>query len=487
MIARKTRFLLLIAYLTGGGLRMTVIPTLQAADRPAGGQKDELAAIQKDASTLFLGVGSCAAAACHGSATTSPKGGEYTIWIQRDPHATAWTTLHSPKSREIARKLKLESAHTAAICLNCHSPDAEEKTARPTSWGAGSFRTIDRGSNHEGVSCEACHGAAGEWLEPHKRTDWKDIKSIYKINDTKDALHLTNRCVRCHVGAPGCDVDHDLIAAGHPRLYFEAAAYLEKMPAHWIKKQKRNIDLEARLWAVGQFVAADAAVSLLEYRASSKPKGVWPEFAENSCFGCHHDLGKPPSWRQNLDNDKQLGEPKWGAWHFALARGLTHELAGEPAARDLERLLVALQLEMAKPVPRRDAVQGYLAPLRKELQRLAERANGREIADEQKQRQLMSRLFDDTGPPLIRDWEGATQTYLGLTALAQSQRDVWRKRGGLPWEAGILNELRELRDTLRFPKGDGSFEYLSPQNFDKNQIDDLELRLQRLKVMIDGP
>src|SRR6188768_2273724 len=59
------------------------------------------------------GVSTCAAGNCHGgTAAVSPtgeltgvRGAEYTIWIARDPHAKAFSTLYSAKSQAIARRL----------------------------------------------------------------------------------------------------------------------------------------------------------------------------------------------------------------------------------------------------------------------------------------------------------------------------------------------------------------------------------------------
>jgi hypothetical protein len=108
-------------------------------------------------------------------------------------------------------------------------------------------------------------------------------------------------CAGCHVGAPGRDVSHDLIAAGHPRLNFDYATYLRALPPHWAEKDRdvsppalRPAADEFRHWLVGRAAAAAAGYRLLADRARHGP---WPELAAFDCYACHHGLtgtGKEP-------------------------------------------------------------------------------------------------------------------------------------------------------------------------------------------------
>src|SRR5690606_13254844 len=95
------------------------------------------------------------------------------------------------------------------------------------SWPQGSELT-------EGVSCEACHGPASGWLQEHLREDWSSGNSM---RDNHDYVARLEGCVRCHVGSRRADgvirdVNHDLIAAGHPALRFEPWAALRRLPRH---------------------------------------------------------------------------------------------------------------------------------------------------------------------------------------------------------------------------------------------------------------
>jgi hypothetical protein len=316
------RCLLLAAVCTTGAVSTAYLSLLPVrAAETAAGPASQRQTVQLAGGTpsigRYVGAGSCAAASCHGGESgpdrNEPKKlSEYAVWVQNDPHATAYSVLYNRRSQQIAHNLGLkDGAHKSALCTNCHSLTAVPLDAR----------LPPRHILEDGVSCEACHGPASEWLSEHTRADWKyrtaDQKALLGFRDTKDVKQRTAACVQCHIGGTGRDVDHDLIAAGHPRLYFEMAAYHEKMPHHWSRKADRNQNQvsEARLWLVGQFACAAGSLELLEYRASStKPNVVWPEFAESACFACHHDLSRPgkggPSWRAAVVTSAKCHEPQ---------------------------------------------------------------------------------------------------------------------------------------------------------------------------------
>ena len=99
-------------------------------------------------------------------------------------------------------------------------------------------------------------------------------------------------CVDCHVGnrSRGMDMNHDLIAAGHPRLNFEFASYLASYPKHWREAHEKAVpgpereaasaEFEAKSWAVGQVVTAGAVLDLLGARALASKEGAVRKAAE---------------------------------------------------------------------------------------------------------------------------------------------------------------------------------------------------------------
>lgn len=445
----------------------------------------------------YVGAGSCAAASCHGGESgldrNEPKKlSEYAVWIQNDPHATAYTALYNRRSRQIAHNLGLkEPAHRSAVCVNCHSLAADPPA---DAIGAG---VQYRHTLEDGVSCEACHGPAAGWLSEHTTAGWKnrsaDQKAALGFRNTKDVQGRTAACVKCHVGGEGRDVDHDLIAAGHPRLYFEMAAYQEKMPRHWSRKtdQHQNQASEARLWIVGQLTAAAGAIDLLEYRASGrKPNGVWPEFAESACFACHHDLSRPgpggPNWRQARQNTGRADDFPWGTWHFALVGEITRAL---PAAGDgdgLNKSLRQLRQVMAKPDPDRAAVRMAASDLRLKLKPFAAHANGHGPFSDVELRDWLRMLVKTSDSPAAHDWDGTTQVYLGLVAVAQTLRESPSGGLSIASQADVFNQLRGIRDRLQFPRADVRIQYSSPSDFDEQRIEQLTGDLQRLRELIDS-
>src|SRR6185503_17447885 len=78
--------------------------------------------------------------------------------------------------------------------------------------------------------------------------------------ETKNLSQRAAVCMKCHVGPSDAAgalqvVDHDLIAAGHPRLSFEHHTYLESLPAHWNRsrdEQTNSGTFHFRSWLAGQ-------------------------------------------------------------------------------------------------------------------------------------------------------------------------------------------------------------------------------------------
>jgi hypothetical protein len=104
----------------------------------------------------------------------------------------------------------------------------------------------------------------------------------------------------CHVGpndAAGVRqvVDHDLIAAGHPRLNFDFHSYFQSLPAHWDRtrdEQRQGPGFHGKSWAAGEKEQQKS----LELLADLQPSAP-PDFALLDCAACHHALGTG-DWRQ---------------------------------------------------------------------------------------------------------------------------------------------------------------------------------------------
>jgi hypothetical protein len=248
--------------------------SLQAADNPG--------------PSKYNGPGSCSSPSCHGGVQardqTTVLQNEYSTWVVRDKHAHAFVNLTNPVGVRIAKIMGLPSPDTAPRCLACHALDvpAEERA-----------RTFDL---TDGVGCENCHGPASAWLGPHTTRGWKYDKSLeLGMYDTRDLVKRSEKCLSCHLGTPEKSVDHELIAAGHPDLYFELDSFMTVMPPHW-----KEVDTDP--WFAVRAMAVGQAVQLREQLkrvARESQNGIWPEYAELDCFACHHNLvAAKDSWRQ---------------------------------------------------------------------------------------------------------------------------------------------------------------------------------------------
>src|SRR5918994_2656170 len=312
------------------------------------------------ATGAFTGPGSCAATACHG-AVRPVRGNrilqtEYSVWIAQDRHARAVEVLTNQVSTRMGRILGIGRADTAPKCLACHSLDVPEgRQAR-------SFTS-------EGVSCEACHGPASGWLGPHTTRGWTHQQSVQLgMYDTKDPVKRTERCLSCHLGTAEKQVDHEMIAAGHPDLVFDLEAFSAAMPRHW-----RNEDpwQNVRAWSVGQIVQLREGLERLSQRSKGK---VWPEYAELDCFSCHHSLTRPEnSWRQEQGyRNRRPGNPPWNHARFAVARHVAR--VAEPGSADaLETQIQNLAEEVSKLQTDRARIAGATLAVQSSLDALARR------------------------------------------------------------------------------------------------------------------
>jgi hypothetical protein len=414
----------------------------------------------------YQGVASCASVACHhGNGPSGTKGSEYTTWIgHNDSHARAYTVLFDPRSLLIVKNLKQAPAHKNRLCLSCHvNPDVETADQHK------------RFSRTDGVGCESCHGAAEKWLSVHYTEPWRRKSAAEKqregMTDTKNLAVRAEVCVRCHVGWQDAEVNHDLIAAGHPRLRFEYGAYLANYPArHWkvsdeharyqVANNPAKSDFEARAWLLGQVVSAKAALDLLAYRADAKHGKPWPEFAEYGCFSCHHDL-QDQQWRQRAGG----GRLSWGTWYFSQ-RGIVADAlhsAGPSDRAPFDKLTAT----MSQLVPEQKQVPKEAATVARVFERWKTAINN-ERWNEKTLERLLALLASNDSQTEGPDWDRAAQRYLGIAAVYNALGDVDERYRR---DAALKTTLHRLADHLSgdFPKG-RSFKYDSPSGFNPDML-----------------
>ncbi|HUL56483.1 MAG TPA: multiheme c-type cytochrome [Usitatibacter sp.] len=237
---------------------------------------------------MNLGTVNCANSLCHGSASrwkdSNILQNEYITWSRVDKHATrAYQVLFEERSKRIARNLGLkEPPQEAKLCLDCHTYDP------PVAARGERFKLID------GVSCEACHGPAGPWIEVHVAPNATHANNVaHGLYPLSEPVAQAKLCLACHFGNKDKFVTHRMMGAGHPRISFELETFTQTQPAHfvidadWVRR-KGSWD-PTRVWAVGQALAADELLEVLVDPKRSRD-GLFPELVVFDCHACHHPM-----------------------------------------------------------------------------------------------------------------------------------------------------------------------------------------------------
>lgn len=125
----------------------------------------------------YVGVKKCSM--CHKS---EAKGGQYGHWLASS-HAKAYERLASPEAAEAAKKLEVSgNPQESPKCLKCHTTGYGEESSL---FGDGFVKT-------DGVQCESCHGAGGDYLSLSVMKDRTKAMAAGLILPTKEV------CVKCH-------------------------------------------------------------------------------------------------------------------------------------------------------------------------------------------------------------------------------------------------------------------------------------------------
>ncbi len=481
------------------GMTLCAAPEAQPpATKSATRQPTAPAALPHSTQLAYTGAGSCASSACHGGSISFPMSwrNSFSVWATRDRHARAYGILFNDLARQIIQKLdRLEDLHAAKAfedrrCLGCHSAGIEARQ------DPHALRT-------DGVSCEACHGPAEKWLVAHtlmpslQAGEAEKARQATGMTNTKDIQVAASTCVKCHVGAPpdgemSYEVNHDLIAAGHPRLNFELSAFLANMPRHWNRQEgnARTDDDEARIWAVGQLATARQALKLLDYQANTAAEALrnneqihWPEFADYDCYGCHHQLQTPEERKAAAAiAGRRPGTFVWGSWYTPMLP----LIGSRQAAPGFSALSKVVEV-MGKPLPDTTAVRNAVAPALAELDGQLDAIKASK-PDSKQTAELMAAVA--AGAEADR-WDHAVQVYLALVALQNAQTV---RKGHIPTDrdSKINSALAELREKLRFPtvtdqaSGRQTILYNSPRDFNPPEVRALVQKLREL-IALQGP
>lgn len=266
---------------------------------------------------IGISAGGCAAANCHGGQNDSGQPGDAWktsafVFLQTDPHAQAYNVLFEERSRQMIERLAGQErpagdtpdvswyiGQLQAKCVSCHATPLPQGVSEAPASGLNHYAL--------GVTCEACHGPASRWGDEHLSARWPTAstqdavsrtieRSLTGFNELKNLSTAAATCAKCHIGEgsevngkSSREVTHDLIAAGHPRLDFDFAAWYASMPPHWNQEREQRSNFHTDAWTLGQS-------ELLRTRGTLIPsQSIQPEFANFDCFSCHQALRFPPS------------------------------------------------------------------------------------------------------------------------------------------------------------------------------------------------
>lgn len=283
-----------------------------------------------------VGVATCAGSTCHGRLEGDGKvvrQDELMRWQEPSTpggaHSRAFAVLNGERGRQIAATLGIGNAASAPMCLGCHATPA--KGAR-----GGRFLTSD------GVGCEACHGGASGWIASHYAVGASHGANVAKgMIPLDQPMARATVCLDCHFGGAGEGqfVTHRIMAAGHPRIAFELDLF-STLQQHWnedadYSQRKRRVD-SVRIWAVGQAMAVNRALSLYQMPQFGT-EGAFPEFTFFDCHSCHRRIydqaDRVKTWQANPARPIPAGMPPFNDENMIMLSAAARVAAPGMAAR----------------------------------------------------------------------------------------------------------------------------------------------------------
>lgn len=272
---------------------------------------------------IHLGVASCAGSTCHGAVAPLPGSNvlqnEFITWHEKDKHSKAYKVLLNQQSKRIAKNLGLKSAHTAEICLNCHSDNVPQNKRHST------FKISD------GVTCEACHGGAGRWIGTHITPIASHSNNIKNgLYPTSDPTKRAELCLSCHFGDNKRLVTHRIMGAGHPRISFELETFTALEPAHFVvdkdyyKRGKTSVG-SVKTWAIGQAMSINMMLDVL-LDPQIGMDGFFPELVVFDCHACHRPMSKLQWAKREGTGNLGPGIPKFNDSNLLMLQVVTSQI-----------------------------------------------------------------------------------------------------------------------------------------------------------------
>jgi hypothetical protein len=502
----RTGWLLLLAVGAAGFILAASLPDRPVQAAPLPNPDSERLALRVTPkydlpkNVKFTGMSSCAAASCHGSHSGEVPntliGTEHRFWVANDPHWKAYRVLFNEVSTRMAKALnhrdpsgKPIPAHEDTVCLRCHGLNATktERTNYTFVEKEPYEKLVADASLADGVSCESCHGPAEKWLDTHYQAGFKELSREVKANKyglypTKDLNFRVQMCASCHIGhTAGEDVNHDLYAAGHPRLAWEYTMHDTKYPKHFTEKAY-GTDFQARAWAIGQIASLRSAIQLTLHRAEESSKSTpWPEFSEYSCFSCHRSLEPDLDPKKLGKGGRGLGVLPWNTlfrptFDLLASQGGVFFSGGKTPSLDAVRQLIkkmepAKSNEFAKPADVVSLAPRAIAELDSwllDLQAAADRdtfASPIPPAELQKFYRLIAEHNLDRSSGQLKfkdaDWDNVASHHMSLMSLYYGSVELDKGYRN----PGTVEKLSEIRNLLRFTR-----DFRQPLNYSPSKV-----------------
>lgn len=368
------------------------------------------------AADAHVGVTSCGGSTCHG-AVEPFKGSnvlqnEFVTWQREDKHSRAYAVLMNDRSKRIARNLGLEAAHTAKLCLDCHSDNvAQDMRGRQ-------FQLSD------GVGCESCHGGARRWLGTHVAGATHDENVKAGLYPTDDPVLRAKLCVSCHFGVASDTkfVTHKIMGAGHPRMPFELDTFTTIQPAHYVvdddyRKRKKSPS-GVQVWAIGQAMQMAAILeSVLD--GSRNRQGVFPELVAFDCHACHHQMSQEIDlrWQGRRGVGLPPGYPRFNDANLVMMRVIANRIDPE-----LGRRLAARTTDLHKAVAGGfDSYQSKARDLLVAVNDMARRAAAHGFSKDDMQA-VLTGLLDEGKAGELFDYAAAEQAVMALGSIISAMK-----------------------------------------------------------------
>jgi cytochrome c554/c'-like protein len=375
-----------------------------------------------------VGVVNCASSLCHGSVSPWKDANilqnEYVTWSRVDKHATrAYQVLLTERSQKIVRNLGLATpAHQARICLDCHTYNP------PPALRGERFKVED------GVSCEACHGAAERWIASHAAPNATHADNVARgLYPLSEPVAQARLCLSCHFGNRDKFVTHRMMGAGHPRMSFELDTFAQTQPPHFVvdedwRRRKGSYD-EVRVWAIGQALAARELLDVL-LDAKRSRDGLFPELVVFDCHACHHPMSEG---RWSAATGTSPGRIRLNDANLLMLRHIARRTWSAPRADAFDTTIAQLHKAVAgdggEPL---EAARSMHAQLDGLVAAIAGRTYA--VADV---RAMAASLVREAADGRYRDYAGAEQATMAVASLMG-----WLARHG------GLGELREANAAL---------------------------------------